>query len=337
MKAVLHMTYLDDDATIMNDIRPLLALRVARFRIDFTAENGWDDISLLPKIRSKLGYHLKMMNCLEKNFRKTECGGCGRSSQCLYPALFSPLRSATEKGRQGQGATPARPFVISVDFIQAPANGYQKGFVTITLFGIAVERAKTFLSAAVPGLESMGFKCCGISWCMPGRSFLSGPCDDNAPHCFLLADWVESMMDAAFSVPFRFPKQELVFITPVLLTVSENGGGAEGIRFQDIVKTLLRRLRDLKRAYGEGSDMGSVTEDMFRMAESVITKENSLSFEKRSRYSHNKKRNIPLEGVNGRVSFDGPYLPFLPLLFAGEIIHIGKNTTNGYGRMAVAI
>lgn len=40
-------------------------------------------------------------------------------------------------------------------------------------------------------------------------------------------------------------------------------------------------------------------------------------------------------GFKGRVTFSGNLIPFLPLLMIGEVIHIGKKTTQGLGRYLI--
>lgn len=55
-----------------------------------------------------------------------------------------------------------------------------------------------------------------------------------------------------------------------------------------------------------------------------------------SRYSTHKNQHIPLRGITGTVQFD--YLPdeWMLLFAAGEILHIGKNTSFGFGSYIVS-
>jgi CRISPR/Cas system endoribonuclease Cas6 (RAMP superfamily) len=45
-------------------------------------------------------------------------------------------------------------------------------------------------------------------------------------------------------------------------------------------------------------------------------------------------------GVTGSVVFEGPdaeiFMPYLELLAAGEVVHVGKGAVMGLGRMRVA-
>ena len=49
------------------------------------------------------------------------------------------------------------------------------------------------------------------------------------------------------------------------------------------------------------------------------------------RISYRQKKEIRMDGVTGRVTYKGNLEPFLPLLAAGELLHIGKATVFGQG------
>jgi hypothetical protein len=52
-------------------------------------------------------------------------------------------------------------------------------------------------------------------------------------------------------------------------------------------------------------------------------------------YSARSGREIYLDGKVGRLTYGPEARPFLPLLAAGEIVHLGKNPASGCGRLAV--
>ena len=49
------------------------------------------------------------------------------------------------------------------------------------------------------------------------------------------------------------------------------------------------------------------------------------------RYSNRKKQKVFLRGLMGKIELDNPGLEVLMLLLAGELIHVGKNTSFGFG------
>ena len=53
------------------------------------------------------------------------------------------------------------------------------------------------------------------------------------------------------------------------------------------------------------------------------------------RYSNHRKSAMALEGITGRLTVDSIPEEYLDILLAGELIHIGKNTSFGFGRYRI--
>lgn len=51
-----------------------------------------------------------------------------------------------------------------------------------------------------------------------------------------------------------------------------------------------------------------------------------------NRYSSTQNQKMPLRGIKGEMLLSGIPEKLLPILLAGEILHIGKNTSFGFGR-----
>ena len=54
------------------------------------------------------------------------------------------------------------------------------------------------------------------------------------------------------------------------------------------------------------------------------------------RYSSTQDRKVALRGVKGDMELSELPQELLPVLLAGEILHIGKNTSFGFGRYRVS-
>ena len=50
------------------------------------------------------------------------------------------------------------------------------------------------------------------------------------------------------------------------------------------------------------------------------------------RYSYRKSQTMPLKGISGDICLESIPAECLPVLVAGELLHIGKNTSFGYGK-----
>ena len=88
------------------------------------------------------------------------------------------------------------------------------------------------------------------------------------------------------------------------------------------------------RGFDADRDMGGSREILDKAAQ-VQVKENRLRWEKRSRYSARQGQDVYLIGFTGSVFFDREISDFYPLLKAAEIVHVGKGTSGGCGRVTV--
>ena len=71
------------------------------------------------------------------------------------------------------------------------------------------------------------------------------------------------------------------------------------------------------------------------LAAEVKTTKEDLRLEQVERYSNRMKGKMDLSGLLGELEFAGDLTPFVPWLLAAQILHIGRNTTFGMGRVEV--
>lgn len=60
-----------------------------------------------------------------------------------------------------------------------------------------------------------------------------------------------------------------------------------------------------------------------------------LQYETWQRFSLKQREQLPFSGLKGQVSAFGDFTHLLPLLYAGECVHVGSKTTFGFGEMEV--
>ncbi len=124
------------------------------------------------------------------------------------------------------------------------------------------------------------------------------------------------------------------FITPAQIKVD----GSIPIKpsFVQLSRALLRRISSLIAFHG---DRGSLALDYYGLltrAETVETVESALKLVHQTRYSARQRRRTPQRGLVGHVTYRGEALAeLLPLVEAGSIVHIGKGTSFGLGRMRI--
>ncbi|MGE0087817.1 MAG: CRISPR system precrRNA processing endoribonuclease RAMP protein Cas6 [Desulfococcaceae bacterium] len=336
-----------------NDLfAPLFSLPVSRIRIRFSAREEWKIFGRETALRGLMGMNLRRLCCPFPEFRKKDCEVCELADNCLYIRLFSPL-SLPEKTGEGKSLQrhPVRPFVPALD---GDSNEYflepgQKGTAALTLFGPAISYCSLFMEAAVSALSVFPLQVEDIRILSPCAAQGENP-DALA---FPLAEWIHRPPDP---FPERKGSPSSRFISPSLQESGAGGSGSQeniarlhlrmitpvrlfndnslkNIDFSIIVQAIVRRLRDLKRRFGEGSDMGRAEESFYHAVKKVGTVHNDLHWSKRERYSRRQSRGVSLSGFRGNIIFQGPVQAFYPLLKAAEIVHVGKGTSGGCGRV----
>jgi len=101
--------------------------------------------------------------------------------------------------------------------------------------------------------------------------------------------------------------------------------------FLDIIKATIRRLRDLKRYYGNDSNMGQINKKFYSCAKLIHCSTQNIKYQDKKRYSHSQNKFLPLSGFIGDVILTGNLQIFMPLLKATELVHIGRGTSSGNG------
>ena len=242
--------------------------------------------------------------------------------------LFAPSSQPPEvtvDGRLKTTPSSVRPFVIASDGSEGRSEleSQETGSAYFTLFGPGIQYASLFLEAAAAALSSFPLTVTGLAPLKP-LGIEANTAENKI--AWPLHDWVHS--DSA-------PNKDILpleFETPVRL-FSNGRQTRHAVSLALIVKVLVRRLRDLKRRYDDNYAMGRTGKHFYQTAESVQVAADDLWYSHRKRYSQRQRQDIYLNGLKGEICFQGTFHPFLPLLRASEIVHIGKGISCGNGRM----
>lgn len=120
-----------------------------------------------------------------------------------------------------------------------------------------------------------------------------------------------------FTTPLRIKFQRDLVVNP---------------EFHIIIRNLLRRLLFLYYFHCEEKVPRWNHKDIIRHAESVVIKSSNLKWFDWERYSSRQNTRMKLGGLVGSITYFGMIEPFIPFLNAGEILHLGKNTSFGLGK-----
>lgn len=125
------------------------------------------------------------------------------------------------------------------------------------------------------------------------------------------------------------------FLSPASQRILLEGRQA-GLGFRSLIKKITERIEFMANLYAEPSQNVNYHSILFG-AEEIEMARKSLQFyayEQRSRQSISIKRHVFL----GEIIYCGKRLSeFLPLLAAGEILNVGKDSAHGFGRFIIQI
>ncbi|CCJ34757.1 CRISPR system precrRNA processing endoribonuclease RAMP protein Cas6 [Caloramator australicus] len=116
------------------------------------------------------------------------------------------------------------------------------------------------------------------------------------------------------------------FITP--FRFMKNNKLVDDIEFKDFIISLQRRISILNAL--EGRMINNFETDA--LGEIV---EKNIYWTEFKRYSSRQKSAMKLGGIKGRISFSSDINNFKELVIAGELTHIGKNTSFGLGKYVI--
>lgn len=278
--------------------------------------------------RGLLGWCLQAAACP----RRPPCRECREPDRCVYSYLFETSTSHAPAANHGSQEVP-RPFVLEPPFGGRALEPGARFHLGLRLFGEAIRYVAHFVYA----LEDMGRRGLGqdaarfrlVSAAQVGpdqraRLFYRDGRAEEEPQPWDLEEVAREGEDAA--------RVEVRFLTPTRLV--SRGRLLEVVEFHHLVRALLRRLNLVRTVHGEGPlevDFGALV----RLAEEVRLEEERLEWFDWTRHSSRQERSVDMGGVVGTAVYEGPVGPFLPLLRAGEVLHVGKATTFGMGRFEV--
>jgi hypothetical protein len=106
--------------------------------------------------------------------------------------------------------------------------------------------------------------------------------------------------------------------------------------FELLVRNLLRRVSLLAAVHGRGR-LELDYRGLIALAREVRMSKCALRWHDWERYSNRQQTKMNMGGFIGEVDYRGGALrEFLPLIAAGEILHVGSGTSFGLGRYKIA-
>jgi CRISPR-associated endoribonuclease Cas6 len=125
----------------------------------------------------------------------------------------------------------------------------------------------------------------------------------------------------------------LNFRTPARIRV--DGDLQQALSFGLLVRNLLRRISLLAAVHGSAR-LGVDYRAIIAKAANVQTRASELRWQDWERYSNRQRTRMNMGGFVGGIEYAGEAIQeFIPLIVAGEILHVGTGTTFGLGRYTI--
>jgi hypothetical protein len=291
-------------------------------------------------LRGGFGHAFKRAVCL---WPPGDCSRCLLKATCAYPYVFETAPPPGSEKLRTVDQVP-RPFVLEPPTDDA-APVYQPGqrlSFRLVLVGRGLDYLPYFLFT---------FSALGRTGLGPGRGqfrvlevHAEGPSSDAVVYREgggILPVMGHRVTAAHLACPPGLPvptggptRLTVRFLTPA--RVISDGVIRAHLNFQDLVRALLRRLSSLCYFHC-GSELTVDFKCLIEEAGAVRTADSELRWHGQERFSGRQRRNIEMGGVVGAVTFEGSNLSrFLPLLAAGEWVHVGKGCVMGLGKYQVS-
>ncbi|MBE0426417.1 MAG: CRISPR system precrRNA processing endoribonuclease RAMP protein Cas6 [Nitrospirae bacterium] len=293
--------------------------------------------------RGGFGYAFKRVVCA---IRDKECPDCLLKEKCIYSYVFeTPPPSDSTIMRKYK--TAPHPFVIE------PPPEKKRGFKPgdeITFGLTLIGRAIDYLPYFIYTFDELGK--IGIGKGKTGYELKEVGCNGK------------KIYDSSTKTLKPFKTASLDIGNPTLENPQNNpplGKGGEGgfisnlltlnfitptrilynshlildLEFHILIRNLLRRLSLLYYFHCNGDPSEWDFKGMIEKAKEVKVKNKDLRWYDWERYSGRQATRLKMGGFVGSITFEAGIDPFIPLIKAGEVLHVGKGTGFGLGKYRI--
>lgn len=279
-------------------------------------------------LRGAFGRCLKRTVCIVP---QGECAHCPLQTHCPYVYLFE----TPGEGRPSPFGleTAPHPFVI------CPPGPLEPETIPLEVRLVLIGRAVSFLPHVLWSFHRL----CQVGLGAERRRYAlasvvarteSGPCPIWSPGdpTIHLSGFHAQKLEPGATPLGEVSSVRLSFVTP--LRIRHERRLCTRLTFPILMTNILRRLYLLEQYHGDGK-WELDHRALIAAADEVQCLEYRLRWYDWTRYSSRQETKMQLGGLIGTVTFAGKLGPFLPFLKAAELVHVGRNTSFGLGRMVI--
>jgi hypothetical protein len=263
---------------------------------------------------------------------RQECPGCRLRRACFYTRLFETLIEGPPPPFLRGLPTSPRPYVFepaAEDRFFEPGDPLD---FDLLLFGQAAE-LEAYALLAIERMAGNGLGRDRFPFVLDRVRVPAAQGGWN--------DLVRNGRTVAAHVAPALPSAEglgqgravLRFLTPTRLKAGDQL--LQTVGFRALVFTMLRRTLEIAHFHVPGAAIDWTFRPLLQKASLVRVVASRLRWRDWARYSNRQKTLMTLGGFVGEMEIEGDLAPFASLLRTAEILHVGKGTTFGLGRLEV--
>ena len=297
-------------------------------------------------LRGAFGHALRKTVCTMKPGQL--CENCMLRDQCAYTRMFETFITGEPPPFSKGLATSPRPFIFEP---HDQNRSYKPGDILwfdLILIGNVID----YVPYVVFSVFQMGHTGLGV-----GRH----PFDLNAAYCFQPGNDPENDSESSSHDnwrPLYDGASQRILFSPNHQRLSSENSPTNSIKklklnfltqtrlkfgndltidfnFRKLTFKLLRRVLELAHFYSPGETIDWQFNHLLKAASDITIKDRNLRWEDYGRYSNRQKTKMKMGGFVGDMTLEGDLSPFLDLLRYSEVLHAGKGTTFGLGRMEI--
>lgn len=281
-------------------------------------------------IRGTLMQEVRELVCTTS---QSDCSGCPVAEECVYHRLFEPQSNDADSHTRGQDVP--RPFVI--DSTNIPNQTFHTGdsiSFSITLLGRALAALPFFVYAIHRmgergfGLHRARFRLREVRDRLNRGSLIFTDQDRE----LLTPEAAPLLIDDPISVK---PERIRIRLLTPFFTKSRKVVVREP-DFYHFIRVGVTRLELLHRYFADG-EFPWPARDLIRQARDVQRLSHTYHWQGQKRYSSRQDLVLKIGGVVGDAIFQGDLAPFMPVLRALKIAHLGKSAAFGLGKIDVTV
>ena len=299
------------------------ALDIRYVKLHFTLRMEADcqmPVNKASAIRGGIGEMLLRANCI----RDRKCETCDFETECIVRRI---MYSRMEIQPKFMSSGDSVGYVMECEDYRKEFRKGEEWKFGLILFGKNIVYFSQYLNALYAlGMNGIGkdhcrFQIVSVTGTQGQEILQDGNILMGEYRVFSVRDYVEYRKKQMEKSPLS---GELKFQTP--LALKYRGSVLTVFSFEPIVEAARRRIYMLDCFEGIADELPETVAEMPKV---IREEHHEVSVR---RYSNHQETTMNLRGIEGSLKVDRIPEELLDILLAGELIHIGKNTSFGFGR-----